>query len=72
MSANPTHSDMKLRQVADELANIRRGVDWTAPPPRTLYAALRSTENVAREALGDRLADDFCHKGKFTRLSDAE
>jgi hypothetical protein len=56
--------------VADELANIRRGVDWNAPPPRTLYAALRSTESVARRALGERLPDDICHGGKFTSISE--
>jgi hypothetical protein len=62
-------SDRALRQVADELRNIRRSIDWNDPPHGSLYAALRQTEGVAREALGEPLPTDFNHRGKYTTLA---
>lgn len=62
-------TDAALHQVADELRNIRKGVDWTNVP-KSLYAALRQSENVARSALGEPLASDFALDGKYTTLRD--
>jgi hypothetical protein len=56
-----------LRQVADELRNIRKGIDWTNVP-KSLYAALRQGESVARKALGEPLPTDFEYDGKYTTL----
>lgn len=61
-------SEQVMRDVADGLRNIRQAVDWNAPPPRSLYAAIRQSEGLLRGALGDPAPDDFCHRGRFTTL----
>jgi hypothetical protein len=61
-----------MRDVADGLRNIRRSVDWNAPPPRSLYAAIRRSEGLLREALGDDYPKDFVHKGRYTTLDGAD
>lgn len=57
-----------LRKVADELRNIRRSIDWNDPPHGSLYAAIRQTESVARQAIGEPLPEDFNYKGRYTVL----
>lgn len=71
------HSDLSsskktdaMRKVADGLRNIRQSVDWTSPPPGSLYAALRQSEGLLREALGEPYPDDFSHQGRYTSLSE--
>jgi hypothetical protein len=64
-------TDAALRQVADELRNIRKSVDWTNVP-KSLYAALRQSESVARSALGESLPTDFAYGGKYTTLEDEQ
>jgi hypothetical protein len=65
-------SDQALQRIADELRNVRKGVDWNAPGPGSLYAALRQIESVARLALGQPLPQDFNYKGRYTTLEQPE
>lgn len=63
-------SSSVLQQIADELRNVRKGVDWNAPGPGSLYAALRQIESAARLELGQPLPQDFNYKGRYMTLED--